>query len=85
MGEYRKCIVRIRKVTHDTSRSDEVIEEKPALFYGVFQKAYPYKALLVYEASGQVSKPVAVVEIDRSLREVDLSQVKFLDGGGADG
>ncbi|KGL41793.1 hypothetical protein EP56_10925 [Listeriaceae bacterium FSL A5-0209] len=50
-----------------------------ALFYGVYQDSSVRQALLIGETGGQISAPVAVVEINRKLLSVNLSRVEFTD------
>jgi hypothetical protein len=74
----RKCIVTLP--TKDVHGVTLETREAPGSFYGIFQAAHPFTALLRGEQSGQVAEPVAVVEAEGRLRQVRVDQVRFPDG-----
>ncbi|CQD26201.1 conserved hypothetical protein [Staphylococcus capitis] len=61
-------------MTIETERIYEISREQ---FYGVFQNAYPYTAVIRGEQSGQISCPIAIIEWENELKEVSPHQVKF--------
>lgn len=50
-----------------------------AEFLGIFQRSGVKQALLIGEIGGVIARPVAVVELEGKLLELNLEQVKFGD------
>ena len=77
-NELRPCMVTLYKSDRSLGfkLKDKVV---PGMFHGIWQRAYPYDALLKGHSSGQVAKPVAVVEINGKLQTVDVKDVEFTD------
>lgn len=73
----RKCFVELGKT--DLFGKIKSHDRVKGYFYGVFQYAQPYAALIQGEQSGQISYPVAVVEIDGKLQQIDLKRVSFVE------
>lgn len=73
----RKCFVELGKT--DLFGRIKTHDQVNGYFYGVFQFAKPFTALLRGEQSGQISHPVAVVEIDGKLQQIDLKRVSFVE------
>lgn len=74
----RKCMVTLpTKQVHGITLETR---EAPGSFYGIFQAAHPFTALLRGEQSGQVAGPVAVVEVEGQLMQVKVHCVRFPDG-----
>ncbi|MFT8866326.1 MAG: hypothetical protein ABF912_13150 [Lacticaseibacillus paracasei] len=73
----QKCIVELGKT--DLFGQIKTHDQVNGYFYGVFQFAKPFTALLRGEQSGQISYPVAVVEAKGKLRQIDLNRVSFVE------
>lgn len=52
-------------------------EKVSGYLHGLFQKSEPYTALINGEQSGQLSYPVAVVEINRVIKVVAVDKISF--------
>lgn len=74
----RKCVVTL--ITKEVHGVPLETREAPGTFYGIFQAAHPFTAMLRGEQSGQVARPVAVVEVEGRLKQVRVNQVSFPDG-----
>lgn len=74
----RPCLVDLRKIDRKSGLKleDKVVQ---GMFHGIWQYAKPYDALLVGHTSGQIAKPVAVVEINGKLQTADVRDVEFTD------
>lgn len=72
-----KCIVDLGKA--DIFGIIKTHDKINGYFYGVFQFAKPFTALRQGEQSGQISYPVAVVEVKGKLRKIDLNRVSFVE------
>lgn len=77
-NELRPCLVTLYKFKRKLGfeLKDKVVQ---GMFYGIWQYAKPYDALLVGHTSGQIAKPVAVVEINGKLQIADVRDVEFTD------
>lgn len=77
-NELRPCLVTLYKFNRKVGfeLKDKVV---PGMFHGIWQYAKPYDALLVGHTSGQIAKPVAVVEINGKLKTADVRDVEFTD------
>ena len=77
-NELRPCLVTIRKIDR---KSGLKLKDKAVsgMFHGIWQHAQPHDAVLVGHTSGQIAKPVAVVEIDGELQIADVRDVEFTD------
>ena len=77
-NELRPCLVTLYKFNRKVGfeLKDKVVQ---GMFHGIWQYAKPYDALLVGHTSGQIAKPVAVVEINGKLQTADVRDVEFTD------
>ncbi len=71
--ETRPCKVHFRR----TSKKEAVT--KKGTFYGIWQHAHTFDAILVGTTGGQISDPVAVVEINGRLKKVEVNCIEFTD------
>lgn len=77
-NELRPCMVTIYKL--DRALNFKLKDKSvPGMFHGIWQYAKPYDALLIGHTSGQIAKPVAVVEINGKLQTADVRDVEFTD------
>lgn len=77
-NELRPCLVTLYKFNREVGfeMKDKVVS---GIFHGIWQYARPYDAVLVGHTSGQIAKPVAVVEINGKLQTTNVRDVEFTD------
>ncbi|MDN6003567.1 MAG: hypothetical protein L0M06_16315 [Enterococcus sp.] len=71
--ERRPCNVLVKSATKKNYVT------KAGHFHGIWQHAHPYTSIIRGTTSGQISDPIAVVEVDGKLLKVELDQVEFTD------
>ncbi|MGK0605464.1 hypothetical protein [Enterococcus gilvus] len=71
--ETRPCKIHFKR----TLKKEAVTKE--GMFHGIWQHAHTFDAIYIGTTGGQISDPVAVVEIDGRLKKVEVNCIEFTD------